>query len=108
MKAHPNTAERSDASSDHGLVLHTEEQAAKFYGLQPKTMANWRHRGFGPPFIKVGGRIGYLERDLIEFLESRRFSSTTDYEVRGMKRKAKASKSESTTTSDGMAENEKQ
>lgn len=39
--------------------LHTEEQEAARIGLAPKTLANQRCRGDGPPFLKVGRLVRY-------------------------------------------------
>jgi hypothetical protein len=88
MKAHLLKEERPDASSDQegGPIIYGTEQAAKFLnGIKPKTLDNWRHRGCGPAYIKIGARIGYLEKDLIAFLERRRFTSTSDYAARRAK-----------------------
>ena len=47
-------------------------EAAEFLGLSVQTLANWRHRRTGPPYIKIGGRIVYRWPDLNEFLEKYR------------------------------------
>jgi len=39
--------------------LHTEEQEAARLGIAPKTLANQRCRGEGPPFLKVGRLVRY-------------------------------------------------
>ena len=41
----------------------------------PGTMAKWRCMGFGPPFMKFGGRILYLGRDLNEWLDRHRVAT---------------------------------
>lgn len=51
--------------------------AADRLGLEPSTLANWRYRGGGPLFIKVGGRVRYRLCDLAEWLDSRSRSSTS-------------------------------
>lgn len=35
-------------------------------------MAQWRHRGEGPAYVKLGGRVLYLGSDLNAYLDSRR------------------------------------
>lgn len=37
--------------------------------LGTSTLANWRHDGKGPPFVKCGSRILYPGDALIEWLE---------------------------------------
>ena len=36
-----------------------------------QTLANWRAKGKGPPFIKAGGRVVYPGKALNEWLERR-------------------------------------
>lgn len=59
-----------------------ERTAAALLGLDPRTLTNWRARGFGPPHYKFGrGRRGYVryERSEIEaWMASRRRTSTSD------------------------------
>ena len=38
----------------------------------PGTMAKWRCLGTGPPYIRFGGRVLYLGRDLNEWLDRHR------------------------------------
>jgi hypothetical protein len=38
--------------------------AAKYLGRAPKTLAMWRLEGIGPPWIKCGGRIFYFKDNL--------------------------------------------
>lgn len=35
------------------------------------TLATWRCRGRGPPYVKLGSRVGYFGRDLNEWLLGR-------------------------------------
>jgi Helix-turn-helix domain len=46
----------------------TADDAARYLGHAPKTLAMWRLRGFGPRWCKVGGRIFYFRRDLDAFV----------------------------------------
>ena len=34
------------------------------------TMSQWRHRGYGPPFIRYGNRVLYRGSDLNDWLDS--------------------------------------
>ena len=36
------------------------------------TLAQWRHRGMGPPYIRFGNRVLYKGRDLNEWLDGKR------------------------------------
>ena len=57
--------------------LLTEAEAAKFLGLEPKTLAIWRSTKRYPlPYIKVGRLVRYQRSDLLAFLESRRIRGT--------------------------------
>lgn len=37
----------------------TGAELAARWKLSPQTLANWRHAGKGPPFIRVGARVLY-------------------------------------------------
>lgn len=37
----------------------TSKELADRWRLADQTLANWRHAGKGPPFIRVGGRVLY-------------------------------------------------
>ena len=52
--------------------LLTEVQAASILGWSKKTLQQRRWRGVPPPFVKIGGSIRYLERDLLAFIEAGR------------------------------------
>jgi len=47
-------------------------------GITAETLANWRHRGFGPRFLKIGGRVRYRLTDIAEFLDAQTRNSTSD------------------------------
>ncbi len=59
------TSATKELTGDIGPRLLTREQAAKFTGLQPKTLDNWRSAGKGPKWRKLGGSIRYSIDDLI-------------------------------------------
>ena len=57
----------------------TEAEAAEYLGFSKQTLANWRHRRQGPPYVKVGGKaIRYLRADLDAFLDSWRVNPSDD------------------------------
>jgi len=37
----------------------TSRELAQRWRLSEQTLANWRHGGKGPPFMRIGGRILY-------------------------------------------------
>jgi len=46
---------------------YNRDQAGDYLGVPPATLADWACRGTGPAYHKVGRRVWYLERDLVEF-----------------------------------------
>ena len=67
---------KSPASPD---ALMSEDQAAGFLAVSPRTLRNWRTRGSGPKYVKVSARcIRYRMRDLAEWTEKRTRRSTSD------------------------------
>jgi hypothetical protein len=46
----------------------TREDAARYLGHQPKTLARWQLEGHGPKSVLVGGRRFYFKRDLDAFI----------------------------------------
>lgn len=51
--------------------LATPDQVAALLEVTPATMAKWRTRGEGPPWIKVGRRILYRWTAVEKWMESR-------------------------------------
>ncbi|MGV3707374.1 MAG: helix-turn-helix transcriptional regulator [Gemmatimonas sp.] len=52
-------------------------QAAHYLGLGRRTLENWRCRGDGPPFLKIGRTVRYCPADLSKWLDERRYSNTS-------------------------------
>ena len=50
----------SDTSSP---TLDTLEAAA-YLRLSPATLITWRSRRTGPPYVKLGSRVGYVQSEL--------------------------------------------
>lgn len=44
-----------------------------------RTLANWRSYGVSPPFTKIGGRILYPVKDVIDWERKRTVGSTGSY-----------------------------
>ncbi len=65
-------------TSDPDALLN-ESQAASLLGFTPRALQMWRYRGGGPKFVKVSSRaIRYRRRDLLDWVEARVRSSTSD------------------------------
>jgi Helix-turn-helix domain len=50
----------------------TQTQAARFLNRSLRTLALWREKGYGPPFLRIGSAVMYQIEDLRSFLESNR------------------------------------
>jgi len=61
----------------------TTTEAAAFLRLSPRTLERYRVEGGGPRFLKAGrgkrARVLYREEDLITWLESVSFTTTSEY-----------------------------
>lgn len=53
-----------------------EVEAAKIIGCAASLLANKRHKGTGPHFFKVAGRIRYDLADLLDYIDSCKNSCT--------------------------------
>jgi len=63
---------------DRRATTISPEEAAERLGVRPSTLANWRYRGGGPPYIKVGGRVRYRLAELGDWLDGQARLSTSD------------------------------
>ncbi|WP_072384073.1 AlpA family transcriptional regulator [Novosphingobium sp. NDB2Meth1] len=59
-------------------MLLTEAEQAKLWGIAPKTLANQRCRGDGPPFIKIGRLVRYDPAQTNAWLSARVRLSTSE------------------------------
>ena len=63
-------------SSDDDNRILLEPEAAKYTGNSCRTLQRQRSEGSGPPYVRIGRRrIGYVKRQLDEYLASRTYSS---------------------------------
>lgn len=60
-------------------TLLKPEGAAERLGLSKSTLAKMRLSGEGPPYVKLGRRVGYILADLDEWVQSKRHRSTSEY-----------------------------
>ena len=54
-----------------------EHEAGRVTNTPPTTLSTMRVRGGGPPFVKRGARVSYIRRDLFQWLNARRRTSTS-------------------------------
>ncbi len=79
--AHPSQSVRTGGleSGDDPEQLLRQEQAALMLEVTPRCLENWRHRGGGPKHVRISARcIRYRRRDLLEWVEARLRTSTSD------------------------------
>ena len=61
------------------MSLKGERDAARFLGVNVKTLRNWRWRGIGPVFVKFdSGGIRYSDEELIAYAARNSFRSTSE------------------------------
>jgi predicted DNA-binding transcriptional regulator AlpA len=53
-------------------------EAALRIGLTGKTFENWRSKGIGPAYYKLGGRVVYDDFEVDAWCAARRRTSTSD------------------------------
>lgn len=49
--------------------LLTPNQAAEVLNLPVRTLADWRHRGLGPPWLRVGRHARYPDDGLTAWID---------------------------------------
>jgi hypothetical protein len=49
----------------------TARQAAELLGMSPVTLEQWRRRGDGPRFWRVGRRVRYRLGDVLDYRDAR-------------------------------------
>lgn len=55
--------------SEVAAALLTPNQAADFLGVPSETLATWRHRRVGPPYVQLGERTPrYRTSDLVAYV----------------------------------------
>jgi len=58
--------------------LLTPREAANFLRLSTSWLAKGRMRGDGPPFVRLGGSIRYLESTLVRWMKAQQRLSTSE------------------------------
>lgn len=54
-------------------------QAAEYLNISPKTLNQWRVRGGGPEFARIGRLIRYSRKKLAEYASEQTYSHTSAY-----------------------------
>lgn len=52
--------------------LLTDPETTEYLGLASGTLTQWRHRGTGPRFIKLGSSVRYQFSDIVKYLEQQK------------------------------------
>jgi predicted DNA-binding transcriptional regulator AlpA len=58
-------------------ILLTPKQAARHLNLSVSCLAKRRLAGDGPPYVKLGGAIRYVETSLQQWMKSQQRTSTS-------------------------------
>jgi predicted DNA-binding transcriptional regulator AlpA len=68
-----------------GDVLLREGETSSILGLSKRTLQDWRVRGCGPKFVKVGRSVRYRLEDVQAFVNENVHQSTSEksYRVKG-------------------------
>ncbi len=74
----PRVDSTSGSTPTTDRQLLTPPQAAAYLQLAPRTLAHYRVRGGGPPFVKLGGRVRYRGDSLEEWVSSMERTSTSE------------------------------
>lgn len=56
--------------------LLTPDEVANLLRVDERTLSNWRYRGIGPIFSKVGGLVRYTRSDVNSFVSHSRMAIT--------------------------------
>jgi len=53
---------------NHTMLNHmNQQQLAEYWGISTRTLERWRSIGWGPRYIKIGGRVVYRAEDILEY-----------------------------------------
>ena len=64
-----------ESNSQRQNQILTKAQAALFLGISERTLSRHHAEGMGPPKIKLGGKVVYLENSLMSWLKGLEKSS---------------------------------
>ena len=75
----------SELLTDSVKRLRDESAIAKQLNVAVKTVQAWRHRGNGPPFVKIGRLVKYDPDTVQAWVKSRERTSTSEMKSKGAK-----------------------
>jgi len=83
VQEHTQTNERRDNQHDQGLEDRlTPSAAAKLLNLSTGTLGNYRIKGIGPKYLKLGkgprAPVRYRRGDLLDWVDANERTSTTE------------------------------
>lgn len=67
-------SKKINSDSSTAPILVTSDEAARIIGIAPKTLVNWRNRGKGPAYVRLGEKhspVMYRACDLEAWIASR-------------------------------------
>jgi hypothetical protein len=76
-----NTKQTKPAPPAGGALLDPEAAAA-FLNCSTWTLAEWRVKGTGPRFCKLGNRVRYTPVALAEWIEAHTVASTSEHDAK--------------------------
>jgi excisionase family DNA binding protein len=63
------------------LQIYSTKEAARLLGISHRTLEEWRARGIGPRFFKMGRMVRYRLAELNRFVNRRDFGNTAEAEA---------------------------
>jgi len=67
----------SDPAKPHVEELIGQQDAARLLSVSERTLEGWRHRGGGPPYVKLERAVRYRRCDLVAWIEAQTKASTS-------------------------------
>lgn len=65
----PEKTRQPKASPQSRAGLATTAEVAEYLGIPPHTLVQWRYRGTGPRYIRVGKHVRYRWPDVDKWLD---------------------------------------
>ena len=66
----------TDAENNPNQLM-TEKDVAGLICITPRALQNWRLRGGGPEYVKIGRSVRYQRSDVMKFIEERKRKHTS-------------------------------
>jgi hypothetical protein len=73
-----------EAGADDDLL--STDELAEWLAVSTQWCEIGRHRGYGPPYLKLAGRVRYRRSDVLTWLNERTHRGTSEYPTRGPRR----------------------